>query len=110
MRTKKRANSSLWVMLIFFCLAGICYLFPQESNQDYEKITSDDCSGCHEKSKHGTDFTQDLSHSIHEGFECLDCHLDKKTFPHQKIPDFELPCHSCASCHEEEAQTYKIHG
>ncbi|MFW6160347.1 MAG: cytochrome b/b6 domain-containing protein, partial [Acidobacteriota bacterium] len=85
-------------------------LIPQEPDQDYEKITSDDCSGCHEKSKHGTDFTQDLSHSIHEGFECLDCHLDKKTFPHQKIPDFELPCHSCASCHEEEAQTYKIHG
>ena len=59
-----------------FVLAGlITPLVSQETPQEeYESITSADCMTCHEESERGTDFNDDLSHSVHEGFECLDCH------------------------------------
>ena len=39
-----------------------------QDEEEYEPIDSDSCVDCHEESSHGTIFTADLSHSVHEGF------------------------------------------
>jgi hypothetical protein len=82
----------------------------QEDGEKYEPIDSDSCVGCHEKSRHDTLIREDLSHSIHEDFECLDCHMDKDTDPHKESPGFNAGNHGCRDCHDEESEQYKSHG
>ena len=57
-----------------------------------------------------TNIKEDLSNSIHDGFECLDCHIYKVTLPHKELPEFGARCAGCKSCHEDAAQEYKGHG
>jgi predicted CXXCH cytochrome family protein len=45
--------------------------------EEYEPIDSSVCTDCHEESAHGSDFNTDLEHSVHAGFLCLDCHLER---------------------------------
>ncbi|MHC4941646.1 MAG: cytochrome c3 family protein [Planctomycetota bacterium] len=51
-----------------------------------------------------------LSVSVHEGFECIDCHmdLDGQEFPHEEAVE---PV-ACAECHEDEEEIYaeSLHG
>jgi cytochrome b subunit of formate dehydrogenase len=94
-------------------LAGavlISLAFPQERKEEYETIDSSACLECHEESRHDTVITEDLSHSIHDGFECLDCHLDKNTMPHKEKPGFSVACDGCGSCHEDAREEYGFHG
>lgn len=86
------------------------FTLTQETEEDYENIDSTSCIECHEKGKFDTDIEDDLSHSIHEGLECLDCHTDKGTLPHKESTGFKAGWQGCASCHEQEAKDYKIHG
>jgi cytochrome b subunit of formate dehydrogenase/nitrate/TMAO reductase-like tetraheme cytochrome c subunit len=81
---------------------------PQE--EEYEPITSQDCVTCHERSAHDTDITDDLSHSIHEGLECLDCHVDRGTNPHKENPEFYVGCQGCRTCHDQQSEEYQAHG
>ncbi len=105
-------RSGILLMTVFFLLAvPIGLLVSQEAQQEeYEPITSADCITCHEKSKHDTDFNEDLSHSAHDGFDCLDCHQDRATNPHQAEEGFVVGCQGCRACHEEESEQYQAHG
>jgi len=108
---KEKTGFGLWFLLIvlmFVLLVSFGLGLVQE--EEYEEIDSQSCAECHEEGKHETKIEEDLSHSIHEGFECLDCHLDKTTLPHKVRAGFGVSCQGCASCHEEAAQAYKFHG
>jgi cytochrome b subunit of formate dehydrogenase len=92
------------------CMFIFSYAFSQESDEEYEKIDNTACIECHEESSHDTIITDDLSHSIHDGLECLDCHLDKEMLPHKKDADFAVACDGCGSCHEDAREQYGFHG
>jgi len=81
-----------------------------EANGESEEISSSDCAGCHEASIHGSTFTDDLSHSIHAGLDCLDCHPDRGTVPHQVEKGFFVGDQGCRTCHEDASEQYTMHG
>jgi cytochrome b subunit of formate dehydrogenase len=98
---------------LFLLLVGLSagFLIAQEDLQEeYEAITSEDCTTCHEKSRLESDFLEDLSRSVHEGMECLDCHNDKGTIPHKEADEFEAGYQGCAACHEDAFEEYTVHG
>jgi cytochrome b subunit of formate dehydrogenase len=96
------------VLVVCSLLAG--FSASQESPEEYEKITNSSCIDCHEKSRHETVISEDLSHSVHDGMECLDCHSDKDTLPHKTETGFFSGWQGCSVCHESEAEEYEIHG
>jgi cytochrome b subunit of formate dehydrogenase len=97
--------TTLVLILPFFFSAG---LLAQDSAG--ETITSEDCVMCHEESSHGTEYGADISHSIHQDLECLDCHADKDTAPHDETSTFLVGCEGCRNCHEDASQQYIAHG
>jgi cytochrome b subunit of formate dehydrogenase len=102
---------ALLTVMLFILTVSIGLLASQEASQEeFEPITSADCTTCHEESAQGTDFKQDISRSAHEGLECLDCHNNKGTMPHKETPDFEAGFQGCAGCHEDAGEEYTIHG
>ena len=73
-----------------------------------QDFTSDDCADCHTDSDAETPEVG-LAHmagSVHDGFECLDCHGGLEDLPHEE----SLPPVDCGECHEDEVATYKVHG
>jgi cytochrome b subunit of formate dehydrogenase len=78
--------------------------------EEFEEIDSSTCADCHEESLHGSPFDEDLSHSAHDGFECLDCHQDRNTYPHQEVGGFYVGSEGCRECHTEAAEEYQAHG
>ena len=83
---------------------------PAVDEEVYETIDSTACADCHEASAHGSAFADDLAHSAHEGLECLDCHVDRSTVPHQPEEGFTVGCQGCRTCHDKEAEEYQAHG
>ncbi len=81
-----------------------------QSMEEYEPIDSSDCASCHEESDHGTTFEDDLSHSIHRDLDCLACHLDKGTTPHDADSEFFVGCEGCRTCHDSASDEYQAHG
>jgi cytochrome b subunit of formate dehydrogenase len=79
------------------------------ASEDFEAIDSSACVDCHEISAHGTAFEEDLEHSVHVGFECLDCHQDQDTVPHREV-DSCAECRACSDCHVDKAEEYQVHG
>ena len=57
-------------LLLFLLTAGP--ILAQD--EEYEPIDSSMCADCHEASSHGSAFADEISHSVHDGLECLDCH------------------------------------
>lgn len=98
------------VLVVLACSIVFSLGMTQEADEEYEKIDSSMCVECHETGKHDTVITEDLLHSIHEGFECLDCHLDKDTLPHKEDTGFSVACEGCGTCHEEAKEQYGFHG
>lgn len=96
--------------LVLLCLFFIAFVTAQQQEKEYETIGSEDCITCHEISSHDTKIEDDISHSIHEGLECLDCHIDKDMMPHKEKPGFFVTCQGCVLCHEDAAEAYKFHG
>ncbi|MBZ0269827.1 cytochrome b/b6 domain-containing protein [bacterium] len=47
-----------------------------------------------------------LSASVHDGFDCTDCHEGIDELPHEDV----LPAVQCGICHEEEDAEYVAHG
>jgi cytochrome b subunit of formate dehydrogenase len=92
------------------CAVIFSFALTQEAEEEYEKIDSTACIECHEKGKLDTVIAEDLSHSIHDGFECLDCHSDKDSIPHKEDSDFNVACEGCGVCHEEAMEQYGYHG
>ncbi len=83
------------------------------------KPTNDDCLACHSDSTLTHDVNgkavslyvnpDKFKDSIHGGmFQCVDCHADLKTSPHENTPAKV----SCATCHADEQTAYdkSFHG
>jgi len=84
---------------------------PETRAEDVEKIDSTTCESCHETGAHDTKIAEDVSHSIHEGLVCLDCHADKGTMPHTPPEKpFLAGDEGCRSCHDQESTDYQAHG
>ncbi|MBD3870910.1 MAG: hypothetical protein IFJ97_06070, partial [Acidobacteria bacterium] len=79
--------------------------------EEYEPIDSSVCADCHEASRHGSAFSDDITHSVHDGLDCLDCHVDRDTVPHRELEETFYPgCQGCRTCHEDASETYQAHG
>jgi len=105
---KMRSQIYLPFLVVVFCSLFVFSLWSQE--EEYEKIDSETCVECHEESQHDTLIAEDLSHSVHEGMGCLDCHSDKGTMPHREDTGFLVGWNGCIACHEDEGEEYTIHG
>ncbi len=103
-------NTNFALLVLVLILPLFFGVGLQAQDEDAEPITSEDCVMCHEESSHGTDFGEDLSHSIHRDFECLDCHIDKDMTPHDETSDFVVGCEGCRMCHEDAGEQYQAHG
>jgi cytochrome b subunit of formate dehydrogenase/nitrate/TMAO reductase-like tetraheme cytochrome c subunit len=106
----KRGKAFIIVLLLFIGVVFLSYALSQETEEDYETIGNEACIECHDRSDHDTVIAEDLSHSIHDGVDCLDCHLDKDTVPHREDSGFVVACEGCGSCHEDEKEQYGFHG
>jgi cytochrome b subunit of formate dehydrogenase len=105
---KCKIHKGLFLLIAFVLFFS--FVLSQESDEDYEKIDSSACIECHEESAQDTIIADDLSHSIHDGLECLDCHLDKDMLPHKEASGFVVACEGCGSCHEDAKEQYGFHG
>ncbi len=92
------------VALIFLCSSLIL------AQDDVEYIDSESCVSCHEESAHGTFIEDDIYGTVHEGFECLDCHQDKDFLPHDEDSEFFPGCEGCRTCHTDVSEEYVSHG
>ncbi len=81
-----------------------------QEGEEPEPIDSSACADCHDESKLGSAYVDDLSHSIHEGFACLDCHQDRGTVPHVEQAGFSVGSDGCRSCHDQASEEYVGHG
>jgi cytochrome b subunit of formate dehydrogenase len=80
-------------------------------DDEYEAIDSSMCADCHEAGRHGSIVSEDVSHSVHEGLECLDCHVDRGTVPHREsVEPFDPGNEGCRNCHEQASEDYQMHG
>jgi cytochrome b subunit of formate dehydrogenase len=107
--SKRKLGGLKFFMVIFAFFLIISFVFAQETEEEYEAIDSSACIECHEKSQQDTVISDDLSHSIHEGLECLDCHINKGTIPHKET-GFKTGCEGCGNCHEDAREQYQYHG
>ncbi len=95
------------VVLAFWMGAGIA----RAQDDEYEPIDSSMCADCHEAGRHGSIVSEDVSHSVHEGLECLDCHVDRGTVPHRESAEpFDAGSEGCRNCHDEASEDYQVHG
>jgi cytochrome b subunit of formate dehydrogenase len=108
-RYSSNRTSLFFILGIFVSIFLISFVAAQQEDE-YEKISGEDCITCHELSDHDTKIADDISHSIHEGLECLDCHTDRNTSPHKSDPSFRVACEGCRACHEKESEEYIAHG
>ncbi|MFC2163962.1 cytochrome b/b6 domain-containing protein [Acidobacteriota bacterium] len=108
-KIKKNFLRVLLVMMLSVFLFSFVLARGQE--EEYEKIDNESCVECHEMGKHETKIVDDISHSAHEGLDCLDCHSGKSTLPHkEETPGWKVGCQGCRTCHDEESEQYQAHG
>ena len=105
-----RALKRPWTWMIYLFAALISGAAFAQPADDFEPIDSSVCADCHDVSPHNTNYRQDLEHSVHEGLECLDCHTDRGTTPHQAGSQFHPGCEGCRNCHEDASNEYQAHG
>jgi cytochrome b subunit of formate dehydrogenase len=97
------------LLVLPLALAGLVH--GQTNGDEYEPIDSDACATCHDDDGDGASVDEHLSHSVHRGFECLDCHVDKGTVPHREPEEgFAVGCQGCRTCHIEASEAYQAHG
>jgi cytochrome b subunit of formate dehydrogenase len=106
----KKGKGFILLLVLFVGVVFFSFALSQEVQEEYETIESDACIECHERSEHDTVISDDISHSTHDGLECLDCHGDKGTMPHKKDLSFQVDWEGCISCHEDAGEEYTIHG
>ncbi len=95
-------------MARLFCILILAATLPAwGANAPAQDFGSDDCAACHTDT--GGDPAEvsmdDLVGSVHEGLECMDCHVDIEDLPHD-----ELAPADCSACHDEVAAVYTQHG
>lgn len=105
MRLNKTYLSILTLLLFILVIPA----FAQDD--EYEPIDSDQCVDCHEISEMESIIQDDLDASIHEGIECLDCHMYHDTSPHTEEAEEHIAgCEGCRSCHDDASEAYHAHG
>jgi cytochrome b subunit of formate dehydrogenase len=69
---------------------------------------SADCLECHETvfDDDQRTYNGELANSVHNEFECLDCHAAIKELPHEE----EVAAVACGACHVGAAEEYECHG
>ena len=74
-------------------------IFAQESSE---------CLDCHEAThlEARPAYDASLEYSVHNGFDCTDCHSMIEELPHEDT----LADVSCGDCHEDESDIYQYHG
>jgi len=118
LRLNSRQSHALWWVVIGLFVVGLSAVGPTawaqeepaEFEEEYEPIDSSACADCHEASAHGSAFSDDLAHSVHDGLECLDCHVDRGTVPHNQEETFYVGCEGCRACHDDASDQYQAHG
>ncbi len=86
------------VLLGGLLLAAPSPSLAQADDEELETIGSDSCIDCHDESREGSLFADDIEHSAHEGFECMDCHSDRGTIPHVEQDGFSIGSDACSEC------------
>jgi cytochrome b subunit of formate dehydrogenase len=105
----KKHNPIPFAMLALCLLLGGHFALAQD--EEYELIDSSFCADCHEASRHGSAFADDITHSAHDGLDCLDCHQDRDTVPHRELDEpFFVGCQACRTCHDQADADYQAHG
>ncbi|NJN63674.1 MAG: hypothetical protein HC882_01540 [Acidobacteria bacterium] len=101
-----------WGCLFSLVLSGLVLApcLARAPEEPAEPISADSCLDCHEESESGTKIADDVTHSIHDGLGCVDCHQDKTTYPHTETAGFAVGCQGCRECHVEESEQYTKHG
>jgi len=92
------------LLIVLALLAGLpAALFAQPA-----AFTADDCATCHGGGDPSIPVVADslLSHSVHAGLACTDCHGGVTELPHAEA----LPRVNCGQCHSDEAAMYTRHG
>jgi len=94
------------ILILGAALVGL--IIPGAGDAQRAKVHDVECSMCHDGSDKDVPNVQpsSLAHSVHEGFDCVDCHQDVTEVPHPE----HLQRVRCGSCHEDEAATYTQHG
>lgn len=74
----------------------------------FASVASEDCAMCHGGDDEDVVAVgvSSLEGSIHEGFDCTDCHVTVEDLPH----DDDLPPAACGECHDDEASAFTRHG
>ena len=109
---KRRLVALVFVLLLFGPLrvAGAEEeLEPLRDDAEAQDTTeAESCEDCHAEGIDGAPIVtlQMLEASVHEGFECEDCHEDAAPELHQE----EIAPVGCSNCHDDEAETYIKHG
>ncbi len=104
-------NGHLLLAGVAFVLSSFIAGTLDAQDEEFEPIDSTACADCHEASSQGSVFAEDISHSAHDGLDCLDCHLDRGTVPHQELDEpFFVGCQACRNCHDQAAEDYQAHG
>lgn len=69
---------------------------------------SESCLDCHDvtSGELRSNYDSALVLSVHDGFDCTDCHFDIEELPHPE----QLEAVDCGICHDDVAETYKWHG
>jgi cytochrome b subunit of formate dehydrogenase len=105
-----KSNMRFFLLFLVILIYSLFLPFSFGQDEEYENITSEMCIECHERSAHDTVIADDISHSAHDGMECLDCHSDKGTMPHKEDVSFLVDWEGCIACHEDAGEEYTIHG
>ncbi len=108
-----RSKRNMRMTVAVFCVAFVTTagFTVAQDGEEYEPIDSSVCGDCHEASDHGSSFQINLEHSVHDGLDCLDCHVDRDTIPHREAEEpFYVGCEGCRTCHDQASEEYQSHG
>lgn len=74
----------------------------------FAQVSTDDCLECHAEPDDDMPLVtaEALTRSVHDGFDCTDCHEGIDEVPHEDV----LPAVNCGTCHEDEDAEYVAHG
>ena len=64
------------------------------------------CLECHDLAEGDAAVDSAIAVSVHQDFECLDCHQSIEELPHEE----QLPKVECGDCHDDAAEVYQWHG
>ena len=80
----------------------------QDLAETQEATEAKSCEDCHAEGAEGAPIVtkKTLNASVHEDFECQDCHEDAAADLHEE----EISPVECSTCHDEEAELYVKHG